>query len=104
MKKGYRGFCVNVYVVANMEAPVTAGDIKSERKLNHVNSPEVVPYLLKLNARIWSLANNHVMDCQEQGLRDTLEISTKNGIRTMGAGLTERRGENPLYCNIHTLL
>lgn len=78
------------HVVANMEAPVTAGDIKSERKLNHVNSPEVVPYLLKLNARIWSLANNHVMDCQEQGLRDTLEIATKNGIRTMGAGLCKK--------------
>lgn len=84
------------HVVANMEAPVTAGDIKSERKLNHVNAPEVVPYLLKLNARIWSLANNHVMDCQEQGLRDTLQIAAENNIRTLGAGLCKKDAEGSI--------
>ena len=78
------------HVVANIEAPVTAGDIKSERKLNHVNPPEAVPYLLKLNARIWSLANNHVMDCQEPGLRDTLNIAEKNGVIALGAGLCKQ--------------
>lgn len=77
------------HVVANIEAPVTAGDIQSTRKLNHVNPPEAVPLLLRLNARIWSLANNHVMDCQEQGLRDTLDIAAKNGIRTLGAGMNK---------------
>lgn len=78
------------HVVANIEAPVTAGDIKSDRKLNHVNSPETVPFLRNLNARIWSLANNHVMDCQEQGLRDTLNIARENGISTLGAGLCKK--------------
>lgn len=74
------------HVVANIEAPVTAGDIKSERKLNHVNPPEAAETLLALNMDIWSLANNHVMDCQEMGLRDTLDIAAKHHVRTLGAG------------------
>lgn len=77
------------HVIANIEAPITAGDIQSTRSLNHVNSPEVVPVLLNLNARIWSLANNHVLDCKEQGLRDTLDIAAKNGVRTLGAGMNK---------------
>ena len=85
--------CSADHVVANIEAPVTSGDIKSERKLNHVNSPEAVGKLLEINARIWTLANNHVMDCQEQGLRDTLQIAAENGVRTLGAGLCKKDAE-----------
>ena len=81
--------CSADHVVANIEAPVTAGDIKSERKLNHVNPPESVGKLLEINARIWTLANNHVLDCQEQGLRDTLQIAQENGVCTFGAGLNK---------------
>lgn len=82
--------CSADHVVANIEAPVTAGNIQSERKLNHVNPPEAVDKLLEIHARIWSLANNHVMDCQEQGLRDTLKIAEENSIRTLGAGLSKK--------------
>lgn len=81
--------CSADHVVANIEAPVTSGNIQSERKLNHVNAPEVVGKLLEINAGIWTLANNHVMDCQEQGLRDTLQIAAENNIRTLGAGLNK---------------
>lgn len=79
--------CSADHVVANIEAPVTAGDVKSDRKLNHVNPPDAVPTLLACNARIWNLANNHTVDCRESGLRDTLAIAGQNGIRTFGAGL-----------------
>lgn len=74
------------HVVANVEAPVTAGGVQSDRKLNHVNAPEAVPLLLKLNARIWNLANNHTVDCREAGLQDTLDIAARNGIQTFGVG------------------
>lgn len=74
------------HVVANVEAPVTAGGVQSTRKLNHVNPPEAVPLLLELNARIWNLANNHTVDCKEAGLQDTLDIAAQNGVRTFGAG------------------
>ena len=78
------------HVVANVEAPVTGGDIQSERKLNHVNPPEAVPLLLHLNARIWNLANNHTMDCREQGMWDTLDMAAQNGVATLGAGMCKK--------------
>ena len=82
--------CSADHVVANIEAPVTAGGVSSDRKLNHVNAPEAVPKLLEWNARVWNLANNHTVDCKEDGLRDTLDIAAQNGIRTFGAGLCKR--------------
>lgn len=88
--------CSADHVVANIEAPVTAGDIQSERKLNHVNPPEAVDKLLEIHARIWSLANNHVMDCQEQGLRDTLDIAAKNGVRTLGVGMNKEEASQAI--------
>jgi len=88
--------CSADHVVANIEAPVTAGDIQSERKLNHVNPPEAVDKLLEINARIWTLANNHVMDCKEVGLKDTLEIAQRNNIRTFGAGFNKEEAARVL--------
>ena len=70
--------CAADHVVANIEAPVTAGNIQSERKLNHVNPPEAVDKLLEINAGIWTLANNHVMD-----------MAAQKGVQTFGAGFNK---------------
>ena len=68
------------YVVANVEAPVTDGGITSKNSLVHANSPECIPTLKNINATIWNLANNHTMDCGEEGLIDTLRLAKENGI------------------------
>lgn len=74
-------------MVANIEAPVTAGEVEGERKMSRANPPESVEKLLELNARIWNLANNHAADCKAPGIRDTLDIAARNDIRAFGAGL-----------------
>jgi len=79
--------CSSDHVVANIEAPVTAGEVEGERKMSRANPPESVEKLLSLNARIWNLANNHATDCKAPGIRDTLDIAEQNGIRAFGAGL-----------------
>lgn len=43
------------------------------------------------------LANNHVMDYGEQGLRDTLEVLAKWGVPAYGAGHLEAGCGNPIY-------
>ena len=78
------------HVVANVEAPVTGGDIQSERKLNHVNPPEAVPLLLHLNARIWNLANNHTMDHGKTGFqatKDALDAAEVTYVEPDGSAL-----------------
>ena len=79
--------CSSDHVVANIEAPVTAGEVEGERKMSRANPPESVEKLLSLNARIWNLANNHATDCKAPGIRDTLDIAEQNGICAFGAGL-----------------
>lgn len=85
------------YVVANVEAPVTDGGITSKNSLVHANSPECIPTLKNINAIIWNLANNHTMDCGEEGLIDTLRLAKENGIQTIGAGRNIEEASKPLF-------
>lgn len=75
------------YVVGNIEAPITNEAISSKRSLNHVNNPECINVLKKLNINIWNLANNHIMDCQANGLHSTLKYANEEGINVIGAGI-----------------
>ena len=84
------------YVVANVEAPVTDGGITSKNSLVHVNSPECIQTLKNINATVWTLANNHTMDCGVEGLKDTLRYAKENGIHTVGAGLNKYEASRPL--------
>ena len=43
-----------------------------------------------------SLANNHIRDCGDEGVRSTLASCKKNGILTFGAGETEEDAAKPL--------
>ena len=43
-----------------------------------------------------SLANNHIRDCGDEGVRSTLAACKKNGILTFGAGETEAEACKPL--------
>ena len=85
------------HVAANIEAPVTDGSFTGKAgSLTHVNSPKVIGWLKKLNTDIWTLANNHVMDCGKEGLEDTMRIAAENGIRTVGAGFNEEEAARPV--------
>jgi len=56
----------------------------------HVRSLAAVPF------DVACLANNHVLDFGVRGLRDTVELLHRQGIRTVGAGYTEDAAYAPL--------
>lgn len=85
------------HVVANVECPVTGGDIKSDRLLNHVTPPEAVPRLLECGATVWSLANNHIMDCGADGMEETFRTAERFGCTTIGVGKNLREAAKPIY-------
>jgi poly-gamma-glutamate capsule biosynthesis protein CapA/YwtB (metallophosphatase superfamily) len=58
----------------------------------HVTALTAVPF------DVACLANNHVLDYGVRGLRDTLAVLHRHGIRTVGAGLTEEQAHEPLTC------
>lgn len=57
---------------------------------SHVHGLKRVPF------EIACLANNHVFDYGVRGFRDTLGVLHRNGIRTVGAGLSFKEAISPL--------
>ena len=61
----------------------------------HVRGLTVVPF------DVACLANNHVLDYGMAGLRDTLRVLRRHGVRTVGAGLSEREACAPLSLTVN---
>ena len=76
---------------ANLEAPIRSvnakGIMKSGPKLFHQR--DVVDFLLKNNINVVSLANNHMMDYEEESLILTKETIEQYNCITIGAGSWE---------------
>lgn len=74
------------HVVANVECPMTKAVVSGKTEINHFSPPEAGSWLPKISADIWTLANNHVLDCGEEGMADTIACAHENGAVTVGAG------------------
>ncbi|OGD14034.1 MAG: hypothetical protein A2V76_00195 [Candidatus Aminicenantes bacterium RBG_16_63_14] len=58
--------------------------------------PAHIEGLTRVPFEVACLANNHVFDYGIRGFRDTLDILRRNGIRTVGAGLSFKEALSPL--------
>ena len=78
-------------VFANLECVLTPHRVPwtRTRKVFHFGAhPAAVNVLAAARIRYVSLANNHILDFEEAGLRDTLRLLDEAGIRHAGAGPT----------------
>jgi poly-gamma-glutamate synthesis protein (capsule biosynthesis protein) len=78
-------------VIANLECALTFSTQKCTRtpKVFYFRAdPAAVDVLRAANIRCVSLANNHILDFDDQGLLDTLDCLNAAGIRHVGAGQT----------------
>ena len=87
------------HVVANVECPVTGGDVSVDSSLTHASDPGAVKCLNHICADIWTVANNHIMDCGAKGFADTVENAMVNGSRIFGAGVNKKEAARPLFLN-----
>lgn len=85
------------FMVCNLECALT-------------NSPKVVkkagpvlyaPTAFAAAMKEWgidaaSIANNHIRDCGDEGVKSTLEVCQAQGINTFGAGMTKEEAAKPL--------
>lgn len=88
--------------IVNCECALT-GSTKSIWKSGAVfkGEPAHVKGLTAVPFEVACLANNHVLDYGERGLADTLRVLHRNGIRTVGAGLSEREACAPLTVRVN---
>ena len=78
------------FCFANLESPFSREDSFSLSSANIFNTPKSnLRGLVDYRFRVVNLANNHMLDQNEAGLRITLELLTQAGIRTVGAGMDE---------------
>ncbi len=88
----------NDYNIGNLEAPITSSDRMISKTGPALKNPEqVIDILNKSKIGYLALANNHIYDYGEKGLKDTLEKCRSNKIKTFGAGLTLQEIREPLF-------
>ena len=89
------------HLIVNVEGALSKGDHQvapnGVPQLMHSMDPDVATFLNKINADIWSLANNHIMDAGPIGMEDTLKLAQISGAKTIGAGMNLAEAKTPLY-------
>lgn len=88
------------HIIANVEGPLSKKDKNVAPNgvvsLMHSMDPEVALFLGRINADIWNLCNNHIMDAGPEGMEDTLKISNSMKVQTIGAGMNIEEASKPL--------
>jgi poly-gamma-glutamate capsule biosynthesis protein CapA/YwtB (metallophosphatase superfamily) len=75
------------FVAINLEGPITSAKPRPGRSYGISSSEDSIRFIKELNIKLAIIANNHIMDCGEEGLKDTIKILTQNDIPVVGAGL-----------------
>ena len=90
--------------IVNLECAITSHQQPWSRtwKMFHFRAdPEAVRVLQAAHIDACTLANNHTLDHEEQGLRDTLRILDAAGIRHAGAGVNAEEAAAPAMLEVH---
>jgi poly-gamma-glutamate capsule biosynthesis protein CapA/YwtB (metallophosphatase superfamily) len=85
------------YRIFNLEVPLT--DIStpiSKDGPNLIAPPSVINGIRSLAPAIFGLANNHILDHDEQGILKTMEQLSENGLRYVGAGKNLKEASIPV--------
>lgn len=92
-------FAQSDYNIVNLEAPVTNSESKIIKTGPHLKSDKksTIEVLKDLNIDLCTLANNHVLDYDEQGVLDTLNFCQEHNIQTVGAGKNKEEAAKVFY-------
>lgn len=91
------------HLIVNVEGPLY--ERKAEEattgalSLVHSMNPKVADFLSGLNADIWNICNNHIMDAGPEGIYATLEEASSHNAQTLGAGRNEKEARKPVILN-----
>ncbi|MDD5626739.1 MAG: CapA family protein [Patescibacteria group bacterium] len=75
----------------NLESPLLAGEPVYTPSMVFRADPECAGALTKVGFDVLSLANNHIMNQGDKGLKKTLELLEQEGIQGIGAGLSREK-------------
>ncbi len=84
------------YTVVNVEGAISTAEGRSDKSIIHANPADCIHPIKKMNGNIWNLANNHIMDCGDDGMRSTLDIARENNVQTIGVGENINEAAKPV--------
>ena len=91
------------HVIPNVEGPVANAEQNTTssgvQQLLHTIDPKAVKVLKKMNADIWNICNNHIMDAGPYGIESTLNIAKELNVQTIGAGMNIDEARKPVIIN-----
>lgn len=88
-------------VVANLEGVICVGGTPTRKSGGHSRGgPTVVEALRRIGVSHLALANNHSFDYGAEGLRSTIEVLGRIGIKYAGAGECEDEAWKPMVATI----
>jgi len=87
--------------ITNLECPLTTNNNPIMKSGPHlVAHPKCIKAIRYGNFDVVTLANNHILDQGETGLKDTLKLIKNEGIKIVGAGANIEEASRPLYLSI----
>ncbi|MFR6541230.1 MAG: CapA family protein [Butyricimonas virosa] len=82
--------------ISNLETPLTLSDTKIEKTGSVLKAlPESVEAIKYGGISLVTLANNHIFDYGEVGLKDTIDVLEANQIAYVGAGDCNKKARKP---------
>ncbi|MCR5672144.1 MAG: CapA family protein [Lachnospiraceae bacterium] len=88
------------HLIVNVEGPLYAAPQNSAKTgaaaLVHSMDPAVAGFLSGINADIWNICNNHIMDCGPDGLLSTVDLAKSHNAKVLGAGINLSEASKPL--------
>ena len=88
------------HVIPNVEGPIANAEQNTTQsgvqQLLHTIDPKAVKVLKKMNADIWNICNNHIMDAGPYGIENTLNMAKELGVQTIGAGMNIDQARKPV--------
>lgn len=83
--------------LANVEVPLTDSETPQWTHFQTLKASRKTGKLLgKIGVNVASLANNHIADYGEKGLKDTISVLEEQGIAWVGAGWSPEEASRPL--------
>lgn len=74
-------FAADDCTIGNLEGVLTEStDIRESKEWNHKGRPEYVDILTRGSIEVVSLGNNHIMDYNEEGVKDTIDTLENAGV------------------------
>ena len=88
--------CDADHTVVNVEGAVRTAESDNIGTFVHVNPKDIVYQTKKIKGDIWTLANNHINDCGEDGIEGTARYARENGVTPIGAGENKAKAALPV--------